>query len=202
MKKLLSIASLLLVAAASHAQVFDSGTGLNWVITDDAAAPDSFTINAGALSGTLTQIDIFLSPAHTYIGDLSIDVQTPGGLVSLLWVPGNAAANSGASSRDMISMFFADAGTDSDILGTGAAVDSATTGTIYRKTQVPSSGAVDMSAVTAVAGSYTFLVQDLASGDDGTIDRVRIHTNPVPEPATMAVLGLGATAMLRRRRSK
>jgi hypothetical protein len=34
------------------------------------------------------------------------------------------------------------------------------------------------------------------------LDSVRVLTNPVPEPTTMAALGLGALALLRRKRSK
>jgi hypothetical protein len=206
MRKIIPLALFAMVAAFSQAQIFDSGTGLGWNITDNNPGFDTFTVNAGALAGTLTQIDVFLNPAHTFIGDLFIDVQAPGGdLVSLLWIPGNAVANSGGSGRTMVSMFFADAGTDSDILGSQGGsgnVDSATSGIVYRKTQVPSGGAIDMSAVGTVSGTYSFFVADLAGGDTGTIDRVRIHTTgAVPEPATLAVLSVGAVAILRRRKS-
>jgi hypothetical protein len=34
------------------------------------------------------------------------------------------------------------------------------------------------------------------------LDSVRVLTNPVPEPSTMAALGLGALALLRRKRNK
>jgi hypothetical protein len=36
----------------------------------------------------------------------------------------------------------------------------------------------------------------------GAVDGVRVFTNPVPEPTTMAALGLGALALLRRKRSR
>lgn len=38
------------------------------------------------------------------------------------------------------------------------------------------------------------------AGESATFDNLSITSNPVPEPATMAVLGLGAAALLRRRR--
>ena len=205
MKRLLPLA-LVFMAAASQAQVlttYDSGTGLGFGIVDNDVT--DFTFTTSGLAGTLTEVQLYLNPAHTYIGDLGFDITSPTGeIVSLLWSPGNAVANSGGSNRTLVSMFFADTGVDSDILGSQSAngnVDSATTGTIYATTAAITTGAVPLADVTSLNGTWTLTAWDNAGGDTGTVDRIVFKAlNPVPEPASMAVLGVGAAALLRRRK--
>jgi len=50
------------------------------------------------------------------------------------------------------------------------------------------------------AGSYTMTVTDSAATDTGSFTRWGIDYTPVPEPATMFILGAGALALVARRK--
>ncbi|MFQ3677838.1 MAG: PEP-CTERM sorting domain-containing protein, partial [Fimbriimonadaceae bacterium] len=67
-----------------------------------------------------------------------------------------------------------------------------TTATSYVETNLDS-------AVNGSDGVFTLTIRDLAGGDVGAFDGFEIEA--VPEPATLAALGLGAFAVMRRRRS-
>ncbi|MBS1708303.1 MAG: PEP-CTERM sorting domain-containing protein [Armatimonadetes bacterium] len=191
----------LAACAVAHAGVWDSGSGLNWVIPDNNE--QIFNFNVAGLSGTLTQIDVVFSREHTFSGDLYMDMTFADGTdVDMLENPGNAVANSGASSRHLKSIWFADAGANCDFWGTSAspAIDSESSGTVYaHSTAFLTTAYSSVSGNAALNGSYKLRVGDIAAQDVGVIDRIRIHTESVPEPATMAVLGLGALVAARRR---
>lgn len=180
-----AILGLLAVAAASQAGTWDSGTGLNWAIADVATTTFNFTPTPGA--GAVTGFDMFLSPAHTWRGDLIVTLTSANASSTTLM------SNVGGSG-DLISVFFSDTGI---AIPTSGNLDSATTGISYM------SGGNTLASLGAFqAGTWTLTVQDTAGGDTGTIDRIRLTTTAVPEPASMAALGLGALALIRKRRAK
>lgn len=184
MKRFLTLACVI-AASASYAQVWDSGSGLNWAIPDNSAGV-SWTFTPTGVSGALTQFDIFLNPAHTWRADLIITLTDPAAHVVTLH-------NREGSSGDMISVFYADGGAADP--GGSVNLDSNTTGILY----APSSGTIG--ALGQSAGNWTLFASDSGLADTGTIDRIRVHTAPVPEPMSMVVLGIGALALLRRRKA-
>jgi MYXO-CTERM domain-containing protein len=181
----MKIAAILVVAglaAAANAQTWDSGAGLGWAIPDAPAPATSFTFNPTVFGSTVTQFDIFMSPVHTWRGDLRIELIDPSANVVLLY-------NREDSSGDFISGFFSDVGA---ALPTTGNLDSNASGSLY----LPSAGT--LSSLNATAGTWTLRVQDLAGADVGTIDRVRLTT--VPTPGALALLGLGGLVAGRRNR--
>ena len=181
----MKIAAILVVAglaAAANAQTWDSGAGLGWAIPDSPAPAVSFNFNPTVFGSTVTQFDIFMSPAHTWRSDLVIDLIDPSLNITRLH-------NREDGSGDFISAFFSDSGVANPATGN---LDSNTTGILY----LPSVGT--LGGLNATAGTWTLRVQDLAGADVGTIDRVRLTT--VPTPGALALLGLGGLLAGRRNR--
>ena len=48
-------------------------------------------------------------------------------------------------------------------------------------------------------GNWNLFIEDFVYGHDGSIRNVQLRINTVPEPATLAILGFGAAALIRRR---
>jgi hypothetical protein len=57
-------------------------------------------------------------------------------------------------------------------------------------------------SVAVAFGTWKLYIEDFIPADTGQIQNVqlRITTSPVPEPASLAILGLGAFGLIRRRR--
>ena len=57
-------------------------------------------------------------------------------------------------------------------------------------------------SLAAATGHWKLYIEDFVGGDGGSIQNVqlRITTSPVPEPASLAVLSLGAMALIRPRK--
>jgi len=155
--------------------------------------------------------------SHTWAGDMTLSLTSPGGTVlSLMNRPGRGTGSTFGFNTDFVvanDYTFRDSGTDVFATNPGATLASG----IYRSsTQNNAPTALDAGLVaysyiqTSFSvfngqngnGNWVLNAQDFAAGDDGAFTGWTVHINAVPEPATMAVLGLGAVALMRRRRNR
>lgn len=203
--KRLAVLSFATVSAASFGQVWSGGGG---------AIPDgtNATSTPGAISTTiavpelLSVSSITISGlAHTWAGDLAATVTAPGGASFDLFIrPGRAAAQSFGTPfgtfNDFtggIYTFVASGGTN---LWTTFAGGNAGTGSYDASTANGGGAASGLFPGGYGAGDWTLTVSDWAESDTGSFNSWEIRGEMVPEPATMAILGLGAAALIRRRR--
>jgi subtilisin-like proprotein convertase family protein len=181
--KRFSILALAAVSAAATAQVWDSGTGLGVAIPDVGSVTYQFN-PVGIAAGPVVQFHILMNPLHTWRGDLRMTLTDPLGNALQIY-------NQQGGSGDFISAYFQDGGLP---LSTSGNLNSAVSGLFYQ-----ASGGNLSTLSHTVGGTWTLFAEDLAGGDTGTIDQIRLAT--VPEPGTMIALGLGAAALVRRRRA-
>lgn len=183
---------MIAVATASQA-VIVWGAGGN--IPDNNTGGLTSGIALG-LGGTLNGI-VFEGLTHTWAGDVKATVD--GGIGSLFTQVGRVGSGFGDSSDFGGNYVFANGGADiwaEAAVGTGLYVIRSGT---YAATGADSATALVLPASVS-AGTYTLTISDLAGGDTGGFTRWGIDYTPVPEPGTIAALGLGAIVLLRRKR--
>lgn len=198
MKKIL-VLSLAAVAGSSFAQVW-SGAG--------GAIPDATTTTAGTISTTivapaLTSISAvaILGLTHSWSGDLVCTVTNPSAVTVNMFVRiGRTTANAIGSPFGRADDF---AGTY--VFGAGGAniwttVGNPIPGGGYMSSDGLSGAGNGFFAGPQAAGTWTITISDWGGGDTGAFQGWEIRGEAVPEPATMAALGLGAVALIRRRR--
>lgn len=209
MKKVLVI-SMIAVAAASQAQVW---TGTGGAITDatTVAGVSNFQINAVPGLTSVSAIAI-RGLTHSWSGDLrAVVTHVPSNTSVVLFSRiGRTSANGlnspfGSSDDFAGDYIFSLAGAD-------IAAAAAAAGTVIAPGQYFSSNGHNGTANTSTAngffpggysaGTWNLEVSDWGGGDTGGFQSWEIRGQAVPEPATMAALGLGALALIRRRRSK
>lgn len=195
--KNLAIFSLFVVAAASQAQgTITRVCGDGFTIVDNTKKVSTINITT---PGTLSSITL-VNLTHTWAGDLIAKVTGPSGTFTLFDNIGGGGPCSGDSSNFAGTYSFANGG--SNIWTEAAAGNSSynmAPGTYSTSDNV---GTQLTMPTTLGVGVYTLSIEDICSGDDGALGQWCIEYTPVPEPASMAVLGAGALALIRRRRSK
>ena len=227
MRQLLSLALVLSVASVAMAGGGIGETSYNWSIpAGGIAIPDALpagisvdvVVNdnidmAGAADNCVEVTLTFGGPAgrHTWIGDLSASLTKVGDGTSFLFNRiGRTSGSTGfGDTSDAIGPYtFTNKAPAGDIWAAAAAE---TTGTqpvpagAYRATNTSavtnSAPPLDLCAPFLAGGSigtWRLTVADLAGGDTGNLMSASLTLKP--EPSTLALLGLGALGLIRRRR--
>ncbi len=215
MRKVFALA-LLATAVVSNAAIFSVGGGAI-TITDNATNSSSGTFAGPAGSITnLTSVEL-TSMTHTWVGDLTVRLNYGGQMFTLFHrVMGNTGNTTVGSSSNFLQanlLFNTSTGTTIDSVATGVSTFNIPSG-IYRAAhqvnELPTTAAGANSVLSSHSvfngldpnGSWTLSITDSAGGDTGSLVAWRAigEYNAVPEPATMAALGLGVAALLRRRK--
>jgi hypothetical protein len=195
MKKIL-IVSALAVSALSSAQVWSGGGG---PIADNVTFSSTITAVPGLNSVSSIAI---LGMTHSWVGDVNATVThvASNTTFSLVHRPGWLGSGFGDSSDYNGTYVFAATGNDiwAEAAAQGAA--SPLTPGQYAASSSGSGAPTGLFPGAWAASDWRLDVTDSAGGDTGAFQGWEIRGQAVPEPATMAVLGLGAAALLRRRK--
>ena len=203
--------AIAVVTASSYAAVF-SATGVGGAIPDNNTTglvqTASFAGPAGSITG-ITSVTLF-NLTHTWIGDVRAHVEFGGQRFTLFQRPGTGTF--GMDGNFNLGTYVFDVVSSTTVESFGAAATNRTPGN-YRAAHQVNETALTVGANSVLSsgavwngmdpnGTFTLVMVDGAGGDTGSVGDWTVEGtyNAVPEPATMAVLGLGAAALLRRRR--
>ena len=211
MKKL----AILAIAVAS-ASAFAYGPGAGFAIPDNDPIGASSMFNVVG-AGTIVSIDsvtLTFDTAHTWAGDLIVTFKNvnTGKDVHLFSRVGATVAGGVGDSSDLLGAYTFTTGGAS--FATAAAATASTVviapGSYARASHaagIPAGAffdADDYSIFTgdAIAGDWQLSISDNAGGDTGSISSWSFEAtvSTVPEPTSMAVIGLGVLCLARRRR--
>ena len=214
MRKLLAFA-LLATAAYSAADSFSMSGGAI-TIADNTTNSSSATFSG--LAGTITSLDSVevFAITHTWVGDLTVRLNYGGQMFTLFHrVKGTSTSAAGSSNNfaGVSLLFNTSTATTIDSLVDATSATNVPGGT-YRAAHQTVENQTTTSANNTVLsdhnvfngldpnGNWTMSITDSAGGDVGSIQGWRANGTytAVPEPASMAVLGLGVAALLRRRK--
>lgn len=203
----LGFLAFLAVSSAAMADPFDFMGGAGGAIPDGtgANAPGAdlvVTLNVSGTNAIIDSLDLagFVG-LHTWLGDLVVTVEHLGVTVDLMDRNYRTTTGGSGLGSDLNGMYMFDEGAT---LMSGTVVPAGTYGR-HANADFGVSGATGTYADfagLALDGDWVFTFSDHWVADEGGIEAVRIvgTATVVPEPATLAVLGFGALAAMRRRR--
>lgn len=211
MKLFVSI-GLLAFALSANAGLFTFDSGVVTLNDSSPASPDPVVFNVSGLDGVVTNVGLYFNGMnHTFPDDLAAVLFSSSGTSTLLFDGPGDNFESPTSSWDW--KF------DESISSTQLSNNGSNATGFYAAgqnewnsvfTSAPAgpygSSLLNYNGLSAAAasGNWSLFIEDFIPGDEGTVRNIqlRITTESVPEPASLAVLGLGAIALLRRRKNR
>lgn len=212
-------------ASAGTVNVWSAGPGLSIGIPDDGyngsfgSMASAFIVvgDDGFGGNIISDIDVTIGMSHTWVGDLTIKVVSPGGMVlTLLSRPGFAElADDGVGccgdSSDLGFAFgitYDDASPNSaELMGStiiSGLIGDPANGSPDNYFPNPGAGPgvalSDFNGLNAL-GNWTLYIGDSVSADTGVLDRWSMTITTIPAPGALALLGMAGLVSRRRRRS-
>lgn len=212
-------------ASADTVNVWSAGPDLGIAIPDDgyngsfgSMASDFIVVGDDGFGGNIiSDIDVTIGMSHTWIGDLTIKLVSPGGMVlTLLSRPGfDELADDGTGccgdSSDLGFAFvitYDDASPNSaELMGStiiSGLIGDPANGSPDNYFPNPGAGPgvalADFNGLNAV-GSWALYIGDSVGADTGILDRWSLTITTIPAPGALALLGMAGLVSRRRRRS-
>ena len=195
------------LAVGAHATLFTFDGGGVTINDNAVGSPSPLVFNVTGLDGPITNVGIYFSGmSHTSPDDVGAVLLSSSGLSTILfdgpglgppvnpvwdWKFDEFITSTRLSDNSDNPTGFYAAGQNqwNDIFTDAPAGPYGTTLKNY----------IGMSAANG-NGQWKLFIQDFVAGDAGAVQDIQLRINTVPEPASIAVLGLGAIALVRRRK--
>jgi subtilisin-like proprotein convertase family protein len=214
MKKFWTFACAIAIGVATTSASFAdvSGSSLD-AGTFDIGVPFTSTIVIGA-NEIISDVTLTINMEHSWIGDITATLTHVESGLSINLIPAalsdssNLGVDAGGTDALVPGAYtFSDAGTQT--LGTAAAGGTSSFEIplgIYLASNGTATGSASLAALyggDSTLGSWRIDFSDIAAGDDGRINGWSINftsSAAIPEPGSMALLGLLGVACIARRR--
>lgn len=192
------------LVGAVQATEYTFSIGATTIPTEGVTSPSPLLFNVAGLDGNISAVRFrFNGLSHDFPDDIGALLVNPNGSTTILFDgPG------GGDPLVNVDWLFDDAGSAS--LADSGANPSGTYkpgqneyGDVFTGAPLGAYGTdFGVHSGTSGIGAWQLFVEDFVIGEGGEFDSadLLITTTPVPEPATLAALGLGAVALIRKRR--